>query len=129
MMSQSHLLLLVYLLACIQLTISFTRLSEGCRISNTAQYASGGAKVRKFTLQGPEKIPQALIAGGGPAGLLTAIALLSRGYKVALHESREDPKNTPLGPRAFSLGLNIRGTHHRKFSIYSAAMYSNKHPF
>jgi len=32
-----------------------------------------------------------------------------KGYNVSLHEARENPKSTPLGPRAFSLGLNIRG--------------------
>ena len=37
------------------------------------------AKTRKFTLQGPEKQPHAIVVGGGPAGLLTSICLLSRG--------------------------------------------------
>ena len=67
------------------------------------------ARIRKYTLQGPDKIPHAVIAGGGPAGLLTAAMLLSRGYKVSLREAREDPKLVPVGARAFSLGLNIRG--------------------
>ena len=52
-----------------------------------------------------------LIAGGGPCGLLAAHCLLSRGdkFKVDIHESREDPRATIAGPRAYSLGLNIRG--------------------
>lgn len=70
---------------------------------------------RQYTLQGPDKVLHAVISGGGPAGLLTALCLLSRGYKVTLHEAREDPKGTPLGPRAFSLGLNIRGQNALKY--------------
>lgn len=52
-----------------------------------------------------------VIAGAGPAGLLTAQALLSRNekYSVLLIESKSDPRYAPIGPRAYSLGLNIRG--------------------
>jgi 2-polyprenyl-6-methoxyphenol hydroxylase-like FAD-dependent oxidoreductase len=52
-----------------------------------------------------------LIAGGGPAGLFTAQALLSRNkdYEVHIHESKGDPRYATMGPRAYSLGLNIRG--------------------
>lgn len=52
-----------------------------------------------------------VIAGGGPAGLLVAHCLLSRGDKfdVEILESREDPRQTVAGPRSYSLGLNIRG--------------------
>ena len=53
-----------------------------------------------------------LIAGGGPCGLLTAHALLSRNdqrYEVDIVEAREDPRFTVPGPRAYSLGLNVRG--------------------
>jgi 2-polyprenyl-6-methoxyphenol hydroxylase-like FAD-dependent oxidoreductase len=51
------------------------------------------------------------IAGAGPAGLLTAQALLSRGdlYDVRILEAGPDPRYAPPGPRAYSLGLNIRG--------------------
>lgn len=53
-----------------------------------------------------------LIAGGGPCGLLAAHCLLSRpnkAYEVDVVESREDPSTTVPGPRAYSLGLNVRG--------------------
>ena len=57
----------------------------------------------------PKKV---LIAGAGPCGLLAAHCLLSRQgqqYDVEIVESREDPRNTEPGPRAYSLGLNVRG--------------------
>lgn len=53
-----------------------------------------------------------VIVGTGPAGLLTAHALLSRpdkAYKVSIFDAREDPRRTILGPRTYSLGLNLRG--------------------
>lgn len=54
---------------------------------------------------------QVIIAGGGPAGLFTAQALLSRNENFAVHivESKDDPRFASLGPRAYSLGLNLRG--------------------
>lgn len=85
-----------------------TTSSSSLFLSNTPS-ESPKARIRKYTLQGPDTIPHAVIAGGGPAGLLTAAMLLTRGFKVSLHEAREDPKLSPLGARAFSLGLNIRG--------------------
>ena len=57
----------------------------------------------------PKKV---LIAGAGPCGLLAAHCLLSREgqqYEVEIVESREDPRNTEPSPRAYSLGLNVRG--------------------
>jgi hypothetical protein len=52
-----------------------------------------------------------VISGMGPAGLLTAHSLLSRGdrYEVLLAESRGDPRKSADSPRAYSLGLNVRG--------------------
>jgi 2-polyprenyl-6-methoxyphenol hydroxylase-like FAD-dependent oxidoreductase len=52
-----------------------------------------------------------LVVGSGPAGLLASHCLLSRGnkYGVRIIESREDPRKTEVGSRAYSLGLNIRG--------------------
>ena len=57
-----------------------------------------------------------LIVGGGPGGLLTAHALLSRykqgqyTYDCEVVEAREDPRlEVEPGARAYSLGLNIRG--------------------
>ena len=60
-----------------------------------------------------------VIAGAGPAGLLAAHSLLSkydtnRGdylYDVVLCEKLGDPRAEVAGPRAYSLGLNIRGQH------------------
>lgn len=60
-----------------------------------------------------------VIAGAGPAGLLAAHSLLSkydvkRGdyvYDVVLCERLGDPRAEVAGPRAYSLGLNIRGQH------------------
>lgn len=55
---------------------------------------------------------QVLVVGAGPAGLLTAHALLSRpGYDVRIIDNRGDPRKeeAEMGPRAYSLGLNIRG--------------------
>lgn len=57
------------------------------------------------------------IIGTGPAGLMTAHALLSRNkrqdrkvdYQVSIYESRSDPRKVESGPRAYSLGLNKRG--------------------
>jgi len=63
-----------------------------------------------------------LIVGAGPAGLLTSHALLSKNkngaytYDVNLVESRDNPLNEPQGPRAYSLGLNIRGQVHKQSS-------------
>ena len=60
-------------------------------------------------VKAPKKV---LIAGAGPSGLLAAHCLLSRQgqqYDVEIIESREDPRATEAGPRAYSLGLNVRG--------------------
>ncbi len=63
-------------------------------------------------------LKRVVVAGGGPAGFLAAHALLSRKksdgspiYEVKVVESREDPRLEKAGPRAYSLGLNIRGNH------------------
>lgn len=53
-----------------------------------------------------------LVVGTGPAGLLASHCLLSRAskqYDINIIESREDPRKVEAGPRAYSLGLNIRG--------------------
>jgi NADPH-dependent 2,4-dienoyl-CoA reductase/sulfur reductase-like enzyme len=97
--SHSMLLLIFLLLAT---TRGFKQVATS-RIGQSKLKSSSAPEIRKYTLQGTEKIPHAVIAGGGPAGLLTALCLLSRGYRVTLHEAREDPTKTPLGPRAFSL--------------------------
>jgi hypothetical protein len=61
------------------------------------------------------KTKNVVIAGAGPAGLLAAHCLLQRGdqnackYSVTLIESRGEPQLSEVGPRAYSLGLNIRG--------------------
>ena len=56
-----------------------------------------------------------LIVGAGPAGLLTAHCLLSRPasspYHVRIIEARPPPQEEGKGPRAYSLGINIRGQH------------------
>ena len=72
----------------------------------SSNYSGVSASTLKST--GRTKV---LIAGGGPAGLLAAHCLLSRGdkYDVEIVESREDPRQTQAGPRSYSLGLNIRG--------------------
>ena len=56
-----------------------------------------------------------LIVGGGPAGLLSAHALLGRyknsqyTFETLIVESRDDPELEAAGPRSYSLGLNLRG--------------------
>ena len=58
-----------------------------------------------------------IIAGAGPAGLLAAHTLLSRYspdrrdflYDVMVVEKGADPRGEVAGPRAYSLGLNVRG--------------------
>lgn len=52
-----------------------------------------------------------VIVGGGPAGLLSAHALLARDdkYHVTILESRDNPAVETDTPRSYSLGLNIRG--------------------
>ena len=55
-----------------------------------------------------------LIAGAGPAGLLTANSLsLHRDRNlitdIYVYEARGDPRKLESGPRSYSLGLNIRG--------------------
>ncbi|CEL94070.1 unnamed protein product [Vitrella brassicaformis CCMP3155] len=49
-----------------------------------------------------------VIAGGGPCGLALAHFLVRRGFNITVIESRGDPRGEPLGPRQYSLGLNIR---------------------
>lgn len=72
---------------------------------------------RSYSFASPYPRPQVpsksvVISGAGPAGLLTAHALLSRereNYKVKIFELRKDPREEEVGPRSYSLGLNIRG--------------------
>lgn len=58
------------------------------------------------------------IVGGGPAGLLTAIALKKRALDekfprkiTSIHvlDNLDDPRISNFGQRSYSLGLNIRG--------------------
>lgn len=64
-----------------------------------------------FPTQGVARV-RVCIAGGGPAGLLTAHTLLHRSdreYEVHLFDGLSDPRQLTAGPRAYSLGLNLRG--------------------
>lgn len=76
-------------------------------------HGAGTPTQRSFSFASPYPRPMknVVISGAGPAGLLTAHALLSRGrdYRVSIYESRKDPRLEEVGPRAYSLGLNIRG--------------------
>ena len=55
-----------------------------------------------------------VISGAGPSGLLVAHLLLQRGARVAIYESRPDPRDSSnkggyLAGFAYALGLGIRG--------------------
>ena len=52
------------------------------------------------------------IVGAGPTGALLAILLARRGRKIALYESRPDPRGVPAGSgRSINLALADRGIH------------------
>ncbi|CAB9507252.1 Kynurenine 3-monooxygenase [Seminavis robusta] len=87
--------------------VGSTRVSTGSSLAAVSE--------DKQQQQGPLENMQVAIAGAGPTGLLLAHLLLQKGARVALYESRADPRRIAASTSssksgfAYALGLGIRG--------------------
>ncbi|KAL7570043.1 hypothetical protein ACA910_017082 [Epithemia clementina (nom. ined.)] len=75
------------------------------RLSRAGLYATADSTSSKDALSGLT----VAIVGGGPSGLLLAHKLLAGGAKVSVFESRSRPREVSKEPRAYALGVGMRG--------------------